>query len=150
MTAPAFIPLRLHTEFSTVDGIVRIDDAVKRAKQQDLPAIGMSDLMNIFGMVKFYKACRGTGIKPIVAVDAWLENEEDRDKPFRLMLIAKDRNGYLRLCELLTEAHLSNQYRGRSELKRAWLENGDNSHLIMLSGAHLGDIAVSLSKGQQE
>jgi DNA polymerase-3 subunit alpha len=150
MTAPAFIPLRLHSEFSTVDGIVRIDDAVKRAKAQGLPAIGLSDLMNIFGMVKFYKACRGTGIKPIVAVDAWLENEEDRDKPFRLMLIAKDRNGYLRLCELLTEAHLSNQYRGRSELKRAWLENGDNSHLIMLSGAHLGDIAVSLSNGQQE
>ncbi|TCP08451.1 DNA polymerase III alpha subunit [Crenobacter luteus] len=150
MNAPAFIPLRLHTEFSVTDGIVRIDDAVKRAKSLGLPALGMSDLMNLFGMVKFYKACRSAGIKPIVSVDAWLENEDDRDKPYRLMLIAKDRDGYGRLCELLAEAYLHNQYRGRAELKRAWLEAGDNSHLLCLSGAHLGDVGLSLINGNPD
>lgn len=150
MNAPSFIHLRLHSEFSITDGIVRLDDAVKRAKSDNMPAIGMSDLMNIFGLVKFYKACRAQGLKPIIACDVWLENEEDRDKPFRLMLIAKDRDGYGRLCELLTDAFTHNQYRGRAEIKREWLEKGDNSHLLCLSGAQMGDVCHALSNGQRD
>ncbi|WP_024303592.1 DNA polymerase III subunit alpha [Pseudogulbenkiania sp. MAI-1] len=150
MTPPSFVHLRLHSEFSIHDGIVRLDDAVKRAKKAGMPAIGMSDLMNLFGMVKFYKACRGNGIKPIVSVDVLISNEDDRDKPWRLLLTAKNRAGYLRLCDLLTQAMLHNQYRGRAELKREWLENGDNSQLICLSGAHLGDIGLALANGQRD
>ncbi|HEY9100529.1 DNA polymerase III subunit alpha [Chitinimonas sp.] len=150
MTSPAFIHLRLHSEYSVTDGIVRIDDAVKRAKKYNMPALGISDLMNLFGMVKHYKTARGSGLKPIAGVDIWLENEEDRDKPFRALLIAKDRDGYGRLCELITEAFRQNQYRGRAELKRAWLESGDNSHLIALSGAHLGDVGQALLAGNEE
>ncbi|EEG06672.1 DNA polymerase III subunit alpha [Pseudogulbenkiania ferrooxidans] len=150
MNPPRFVHLRLHSEFSVYDGIVRLDDAVKRAKQHGMPAIGMSDLMNLFGMVKFYKACRGNGIKPIVSVDALISNDDDRDKPSRLLLTAKNRAGYLRLCDLLTQAVLHNQYRGRAELKREWLENGDNSQLICLSGAHLGDVGMALANGQRD
>ncbi|WP_374350639.1 DNA polymerase III subunit alpha, partial [Chitinimonas sp.] len=147
MTSPAFIHLRLHSEYSVSDGIVRIDDAVKRAKQQQMPALGISDLMNLFGMVKHYKTCRGSGIKPIAGVDAWIENEEDRDKPFRILLIARNRAGYGRLCELVTAAFRHNQYRGRAELKRAWLAEGDNSQLIALSGAQLGDVGQAILNG---
>ncbi|WP_054285868.1 DNA polymerase III subunit alpha [Gulbenkiania mobilis] len=150
MNAPRFIPLRLHTEFSITDGIVRVDDAVARARTQQLPALGLSDLMNLFGLVKFYKACRSAGLKPIVSCDVWLENEEDRDKPYRMMLTVKNRAGYLRLCELLADAYTHNQYRGRAELKRAWLEDGDNSNLICLSGAHLGDVGVALCNGNPD
>ncbi|WP_028535766.1 DNA polymerase III subunit alpha [Paludibacterium yongneupense] len=150
MNAPSFIHLRLHSEFSITDGIVRLDDAVKRARQYSMPALGMSDLMNIFGMVKFYKACREQGIKPIISCDVWLENEEDRDKPFRLMLTVKNRAGYGRLCVLLADAFTRNQYRGRAEIKRAWLEDGDNSDLICLSGAHLGDVSAALANGQRD
>ena len=150
MNAPRFIHLRLHSEFSITDGIVRLDDAVKRAQKDNMPAMGMSDLMNLFGMVKFYKACRNKGIKPIVSADIWLENEEDRDKPTRLMLTVKNREGYRRLCELLTQAFTHNQYRGRAEIKRAWLESGDNSNLLCLSGAHMGDVGVALAMGQRE
>lgn len=150
MNAPRFIHLRLHSEFSITDGIVRLDDAVKRAQKDNMPAMGMSDLMNLFGMVKFYKSCRNKGIKPIVSADIWLENEEDRDKPTRLMLTVKNREGYRRLCELLTQAFTHNQYRGRAEIKRAWLESGDNSNLLCLSGAHLGDVGVALAMGQRE
>lgn len=145
--SPKFIHLRVHSEFSVTDGIVRIKNIVKRAAEQNMPALGISDLMNLFGVVKFYKACRSAGIKPVVAVDAWLENERDREKPYRLMLIAKNHQGYLRLCELLSAAVLNNQYRGRSELKRAWLEDGDNRNLICLSGAQEGDIAELLRNG---
>lgn len=150
MTSPAFIHLRLHSEYSITDGIVRIDDAVQRAKQHKMPALGISDLMNLFGLVKHYKTTRGSGIKPIAGVDVWIENEEDRDKPFRALLIAKNRAGYGRLCELITQAFRRNQYRGRAELKRAWLADGDNSQLIALSGAQLGDIGVALLNGNDE
>ena len=149
MNAPHFIHLRIHSEYSISDGIVRMDDAVKRAQQDNMPALGMSDLMNLFGMVKFYKACRSHGIKPVVSCDAWLENPDDRDKPFRLLLTAKNRAGYGRLCALLSEAYLHNQYRGRAEISRTQLEAGDNSQLICLSGAQAGDIAQALMAGQR-
>lgn len=140
MNAPAYIHLRLHSEFSVSDGIVRLEDAVKRAKADKMPALGMSDLMNLFGLVKHYKACRNAGIKPIIGLDAWIENPENRDKPFRALLICKNRDGYGRLCELITMAFRDNQYRGRGELKKEWFTSGDNSGLIALSGAELGEI----------
>jgi DNA polymerase-3 subunit alpha len=150
MNSPRFIHLRLHSEFSITDGIVRLDDAVERAKQLNMPALGCSDLMNLFGLVKFYKACRGQGLKPIISCDIWLENPEDRDKPFRLMLTVRNRAGYGRLCALLTLAYTENQYRGRAEIKREWLENGNNQGLLCLSGGQLGDIGVALGNGQRD
>lgn len=149
-SAPQFIHLRLHSEFSITDGIVRLGEAVKYAAKLGMPALGLSDLMNMFGMVKFYKTCRNAGVKPIIGIDAWLENTDDRDQPYRLLLIAKNKDGYLRLCDLLSQAILHNQYRGRSELKREWLESGDNSQLLCLSGAHLGDIGEKLRNGHSE
>ncbi|KAF0813201.1 DNA polymerase III subunit alpha [Andreprevotia sp. IGB-42] len=150
MKQPAFVHLRLHSEFSVTDGIVRLDDAVKHAKKLAMPAIATTDLMNLFGMVKLYKACRSNGIKPIVGIDAWIENEEDRDKPFRILLLAKNRGGYGRLCELLTLAFRTNQYRDRAEIKKEWIASGDNSGLICLSGAHLGEPGLAILNGNYE
>ncbi|GHD59113.1 DNA polymerase III subunit alpha [Jeongeupia chitinilytica] len=150
MNQPAFIHLRLHSEFSVTDGIVRIDDAVKHAKKLGMPALGISDLMNLFGLVKHYKACRSAGIKPIIGLDAWIENEADRDKPFRTLLLARDRDGYGRLCELLTRAYRDNQYRDRAELRKDWIADGDNSHLLCLSGGHSGEIGQTLLSGNYD
>ncbi|MBV1776892.1 DNA polymerase III subunit alpha [Burkholderiaceae bacterium DAT-1] len=148
MTHPAFIHLRLHSEYSVTDGIVRLGDAAKRAVKHGMPALGVSDLMNLFGMVKHYKTCRGAGIKPICGADVWIENPEDRDRPSRALLIARDRGGYGRLCELLTRAFRQNQYRGRAELKREWIAEGDNTGVIVLSGAQLGDVGQAILNGQ--
>src|SRR5512146_706301 len=93
-SSPAFVHLRLHTEFSIEDGITRIDDAIAAAADDGMPALGISDLANLFGMVKHYKGCRGKGIKPITAADVWITNEVDRDKAFRVLLICKNRKGY--------------------------------------------------------
>ena len=150
MTTPRFVHLRLHTEFSVTDGITRVDDAVKRAVGERMPALGISDLMNLFGMVKHYKACLKQGVKPIIGVDAWLENETDRDQPFRLLLIAMNRTGYHRLCELMTDAYRTNQYRGRAELKREWLDAASCEHLILVSGAQFGDVGQALLAGNLE
>ena len=118
---PQFIHLRLHSEYSVTDGIVRIDEAVGHAAADGMPALAVTDLGNLFGMVKFYKAARAAGIKPIVGADCWVQNPVDRDKPSRILLLAASRKGYLRLCELLSRAWLVNQHRSRAEIDKAWL-----------------------------
>jgi len=146
MSVPAFVHLRLHTEFSIVDGIVRIEDAVAKAAADGMGALAITDLANMFGMVKFYKAARAAGVKPILGCDVWIENESDRDKPARLALLVRSREGYLALCDLLSRAWLANQHRGRAEIKRAWLADGGARGLIALSGALSGDVGMALAQ----
>ncbi len=141
---PKFVHLRLHSEYSIVDGIVRIDDAVAAAAADDMPALALTDLSNLFGMVKFYQAARGKGLKPLLGADVWITNEKDRDKPFRALLLCASRTGYLRLSDWLTRAYRANQHRGRAELHRDWLREDGTDGLIALSGAHLGDIGHAL------
>jgi DNA polymerase-3 subunit alpha len=142
MAAPRFVHLRLHSEYSVSDGIVRVEEAVERARDDGMPAIALTDAANLFGMVKFYRAARAAGVKPIVGADCWLQNEADREKPCRLLLLCTSRAGYLRLSELLSRAWLRNQHRGRAELARDWLENTEG--LIALSGAAGGDVGQAL------
>jgi DNA polymerase-3 subunit alpha len=142
--APQFIHLRLHSEYSISDGIVRLDDAVERAVADRMPALALTDLANVFGLVKFYQAARGKGLKPIVGCDLWIANEQDRDKPHRLLLLCQNRPGYLRLCELLSRAYRGNQYRGRAEVVTGWFRELGTEGLIALSGGCLGDVGHAL------
>ncbi len=146
MPNPAFVHLRLHSEFSITDGIVRIDEAVARAAADGMPALAITDLANVFGMVKFYKAARAAGVKPVIGCDVWITNESERDKPHRLLLLTQSRAGYLRLSELLTRAWLENQHRGRAELMKSWFAEGTDG-LIALSGATQGDVGAALLRG---
>jgi len=141
----------MHSEYSIVDGLVRIDDIVKVAAKDGQAAMAVTDLANLFGMVKFYKAARGKGVKPIAGCDVWITNDADREKPSRLLLLVKNRHGYLQLCELLSKAWLGNLYKGRAEVRREWLEQlrheeGGNG-LIALSGAQGGDIGQAIDNG---
>jgi len=144
MPAPSFVHLRLHSEYSIADGIVRLEEAVDAAAADGMPALALTDLANVFGMVKFYQAARAAGVKPVIGCDVWLENESDRDKPHRLLLLCQSRAGYLRLSELMTRAYRANQYRGRAELKKSWFEETGSDGLIALSGAHHGDVGQAL------
>ena len=143
MSAPRFVHLRMHSEYSVNDGIVRIDDAVARAAADGMPALGLTDAGNVFGMVKFYGAARAAGVKPIVGADCWLQNAADRDKPFRVLLLCASRSGYHCLCELLSRAWLTNQHRGRAEIERGWLASASEG-LIALSAAAAGDVGQAL------
>jgi DNA polymerase III subunit alpha len=142
-----FVHLRLHSEYSIVDGAVRIDDAIAAVVKDQMGALALTDLSNVFGLVKFYQAARKEGIKPIIGSDVWITNTEDRDKPFRLQLLVKNHQGYLNLCELLTKASLTNQFKGRSELDESWFKHHAEG-LIALSGARLGDVGQHLLAGQ--
>jgi DNA polymerase-3 subunit alpha len=159
---PDFVHLRVHSEYSIVDGLVRIDDVVKAAAKDKQGALAVTDLSNLFGMVKFYKTARGKGVKPVIGCEVWITNDDNREKPCRLLLLAKNRVGYLQLCELLSMAWLTNQYKGRAELRTEWLqalkdqtydvmpgESGANG-LIVLSGAQFGDVGCAIDNGNLE
>ena len=140
-----FVHLRLHSEFSIVDGIVRLDEAVARAAAERMPALAITDLGNLFGAVKFFKEARSQGVQPIIGCDVWIENEKNRDQPARLLLLCRNQAGYLNLCQLLTRAFRENMWRGRAEINRKWLSgNGATDGLIALSGAAFGDIGQAI------
>lgn len=147
---PSFIHLRLHSEFSIVDGLVRIDDVVNAAAADSQPALALTDLSNFFGLIKFYRAARSAGVKPIAGCDVWITNDEHRDRPARLLLLIKNHDGYLQLCDLLSKAWLENQHRGRAEIRFEWLQELSRTaplELIALSGAQQGDVGSALDNG---
>lgn len=147
-TSPLFVHLRVHSEYSVVDGIARIPALVAKAVAAGQPALALTDLGNLFGLIKFYRAARKAGVKPIAGADIWLENPEDRDQPYRLLLLVSNQQGYLALCELLTRAWLDNQYKGRGEIKREWLLGQPG--LIVLSGGRAGDVGHMLAAGKMD
>ena len=147
MTSPRFIHLRLHSEYSVTDGIVRLGDAVKAAAADGMPALALTDLANLFGLVKFYSAARGKGIKPVAGADVWIADPEAPDAATRLLLLVRNKAGYLQLCELLSRAYLVEGRRDRAEIRREWLAGVGCDGLIALSGAQQGDVGEALAHG---
>jgi DNA polymerase-3 subunit alpha len=145
MTAPRFVHLRLHTEYSIADGMARVDDAVTAAAADGMPALAITDASNVFGAIKFFEAARSRGVQPLIGCDLWLSNEKNRDAPYRMPVLCRNRQGYLVLCDLLTRAHAQNQWRGRAEVRREWLAGLDG--LIVLSGGPAGDVGAALAAG---
>ncbi|ALF87619.1 MULTISPECIES: DNA polymerase III subunit alpha [Ralstonia solanacearum species complex] len=155
MNSPRFVHLRLHSEYSIVDGNVRLDEAVKAAAADGMGALALTDLANAFGLVRFYKEARGKGVKPVVGADVWITNHDERDKPSRLLLLVRNKQGYLNLCTLLARAWLSNQHRGRAEIAPEWFDEPGvedaplSTGLLALSGAMGGDVGMALANGNE-
>jgi DNA polymerase-3 subunit alpha len=143
------IHLHLHSEYSLSDGIVRIDELVAAAVREGAPAVALTDLANLFGAVKFCQAAVKAGIKPIIGSDVWIDNPADRNKPFRLVLLCQNRQGYLNLNQLLTRAYADGQHGGKPCIQREWF-TGHTDGLIVLSGALDGDIGQALATGHAE
>ncbi len=149
MSVPSFVHLRLHTEFSIVDSTLRVGDTVALAASDDQAALAITDLSNLFGFVKFYKAARAKGIKPICGVDAWIEALDPAQEPTRVILLAESHAGYLKLCDWLTRAFRDNQQRGRAMIKRDWIGDAALTEgVFCLSGGWFGDIGIALRNGQ--
>ena len=142
----AFIHLHLHSEYSLADGIVRIKPLIKRAVELGMPAVALTDLSNLFGMVKFYRAALAAGVKPIIGSDIWIENPEDHNKPFRLVLLCQNQTGYRYLNALLTRAYIEGQHTGRPCVSREWF-SGCTDGLIALSAAQEGDLGQAIAAG---
>ena len=129
-----FVHLHVHTEFSLQDSIVRIKDLVRSVARMGMPAVAVTDLANLFAVVKFYKQALANGIKPVIGSDVWIENPEDHNKPYRLVLLCQNIVGYRNLSRLLSRAYIEGQHSGRPCIHPDWL-SGSSDGLIVLSGA---------------
>ncbi|MDR1057274.1 MAG: DNA polymerase III subunit alpha [Coxiellaceae bacterium] len=141
--AAEFIHLNLHTEYSIVDGIVRIDQLFAKCVTYNMPAIALTDQSNLFALVKFYKTAVVYGVKPIIGVEVWLENEVNRAYPFKILLLAQNQQGYLRILKIVSKSFVEGQYLGVPIVKKVWLEELSDG-LIVLSGAKSGDVGQAL------
>ena len=152
-----FIHLRLHSEFSVVDGTVRIDEAVKTAASHNQGALAVTDLNNLFGAVKFYKQARSSGVKPIIGAEIVVEGftaatKHDATKEptlSRMVLLVQNTQGYLNLSELLARAWTQNTARAQAVIKLDWLREL-NEGLILLSGAQAGPVGQALVQGDAQ
>ncbi len=142
-----FVHLRLHSEFSVVDGTCRIDDTVEAAAKDGQPALAITDLNNLFGAIKFYKAARGKGVKPVVGAEVWLQGlGADASHLSKVLLLVQNRDGYLNLCELLARAWTKNVVRAQGVCTVEWLRELSGG-LICLSGAQAGPVGQALVQG---
>ena len=156
-----FVHLRVHTEYSLVDGIVRIesekkdDGALVREGLVDavarlgMPAVAVTDHANLFALVKFYKNAQSKGVKPLVGVDLLVRDEAERADPSRLVLLCQNERGYLNLTRLVTRGYLEGQGRHGPTLARSWLDRETTSGLVALSGAREGDVGRALLAGHE-
>ncbi len=147
MTSP-FIHLRVHSDFSMMDGLNKVKPILEKVSQMNMPAVALTDQMNMCGLVKFYSECHGRGIKPIIGTDFWVTNEAFGDTPFRLTLLAMNNEGYKNITILISKAYLRGHVSHRAVIDQSWLAEHAEG-VIVLSGAQLGDVGVALTKNNK-
>ncbi len=145
-----FVHLRLHTEYSLVDGIVRVPDLMAAVAAAGMPAVALTDQSNLFAMVKFYKEALAAGVKPVIGVDAWIREAGERAAPSRAVFLCQNLLGYRHLTQLVTRSFLEGQQRGPPMLERAWLQSDMLQGLIVLSGGADGDIGQAIARGRDD
>ena len=148
MTQP-FVHLLTHTEYSMVDGLCRIKPLLERVKELGGTAQAITDKMNLFGMVKFYKAALNIGIKPIIGSDICLSHGEKQQS--RLILLAQNHAGYHNLTKLISKAYTDGpRVDGMPHIPVEWLDSNITQHLIALSGGLEGELGQSILTNTQD
>ena len=145
-----FVHLRLHTEYSLLDGIVRVPELIAAVSAAGMPAVAVTDQSNLFAMVKFYKEALAAGVKPLIGVDAWIRGAGERAPPSRAVFLCQDLTGYRHLTQLVTRSYLEGQRRGPPMLERSWLQSDVLQGLIVLSGGADGDIGQAIARGRDD
>jgi len=142
----SFVHLRLHTEYSLVDSTVRIKQLMPAVEEGGMPAVAMTDQNNLFGMVKFYRAARAQGLKPIFGVDVLLEDSEDESLLYHMILLCQNNLGYKNITKLISKSYMEGQKLGIPRVKYDWIAQFSDG-VIALSGARDGDIGYALLAG---
>src|SRR5579863_8712624 len=143
---PRFIHLRLHSEYSLADSVIRVPELMEAAAAGGMPALGLTDRGNLFALVKFYKEALSHGVKPLIGADLRLRHG-DNGETVLLTLLCCGREGYLNLSALITKSYLEGQKLGQPLLERGWFV-GRTAGLIALSGGRDGDIGHALLAGR--
>ncbi len=144
----SFVHLRLHTEYSLIDGLLRIRPSLNRVAELGMPAVAITDHHNFFGLVKAYKAAADLGIKLIVGADLHVLDPLDEDRHHELCLLAQNETGYRNLMLLLSRSYQQGQYLGRPRVQQAWISEYAEG-VIALSGGRQGDIGQALLNGRE-
>lgn len=144
-----FVHLRLHSEYSLIDGLVRIKPLVKRLVDLDMPAVAITDHSNFFGLVKLYKAASSSGIKPIFGVDLKVVDSDVEEQSYPISLLAMDEEGYRNLTILISKSYTEGQYLGAPFVRKAWLEEYSAGIIAMSAGA-AGDVGQALISGKHD
>ena len=142
-TAPGFVHLSLHSEYSLIDSVIRIPQLMERLQQLNMNCVALTDHSNLFAMVKFYRAAERAGIKPIIGAEVQLIPGSGSASPGRLLLLCQNRQGYTNLCRLLSAAYLQSASRDQHWISKDELFR-HQAGLIALSGGLSGDIGQSL------
>ena len=143
-----FVHLRLHSEYSLVDGLVRLKPLAQKVAELKMPAVALTDFNNFFGLVKFYKACQSNGIKPILGSEVIIQDDVEETGGSQLVLLICNDIGYKNLTELISRAYQEGQKQSSPTVKLEWLE-GHSDGLIALSGGRLGEIGIALISGRK-
>ena len=148
MTQQHFVHLHLHSEYSLSDGIIRIEDLVQLSSEYNFPAVALTDLSNLFGLIKFYRLAREKGVKPIVGCELQLVKEAGSlSAPF--VLLVKNKKGYTNLTKLVSKAYIEGQESQGPFVRIEWLEDYSEG-LIALSGGQRGHIGQALLLKQKK
>ena len=147
MTAVEFVHLKLHSEFSLVDGLIKIGKLVARTVEADMPAVAVTDLCNFYTLIKFYRAANSAGIKPICGCEIRVLDEADPQASSEMTLLVMNAEGYQNLTRLISHAWLEGQVQGRPYVRREWIVERAEG-LIALSGGCEGDIGKALLAGR--
>ncbi|MGC9456060.1 MAG: DNA polymerase III subunit alpha [Halothiobacillaceae bacterium] len=139
-----FVHLHLHSEFSLVDGMLRIKGMMKPLAEQGMPAVALTDQGNLFALVKFYRAAQSAGIKPIIGADLWVRGAEEQAPPARLVLLCQNDEGFRNLTMLLSRGYCEGQHDGQPMIRAEWLSPERCAGLIALSGGREGEIGQLL------
>ncbi|HWW29029.1 MAG TPA: DNA polymerase III subunit alpha, partial [Steroidobacteraceae bacterium] len=150
MVVTTFVHLRLHTEYSLLDGIVRVPELMAAVAAAGMPAVALTDQSNLFAMVKFYKEAQGAGVKPLIGVDAWIREVGEHAAPSRVVFLCQNLAGYRHLTQLVTRSFLEGQQRGAPMLERSWISREALEGLIILSGGFEGDIGQAIARGRDD
>ncbi|MGL5991799.1 MAG: DNA polymerase III subunit alpha [Plesiomonas sp.] len=148
MAQPRFVHLRVHSDYSMIDGLSKTVPLVKKAAALNMPALGITDFTNLCGLVKFYGAAHGAGVKPIIGADFLLHNPLLGDELSELTVLAANNTGYQNLTLLISQAYQRGYVQNSPVIDRDWLVDL-NEGLILLSGARQGDVGKSLLRDNQ-
>jgi DNA polymerase-3 subunit alpha len=146
---PKFIHLRVHSDYSMCDGLNKVKPIIAKASDLGMPALALTDQTNLCGLVKYYHAAHGAGIKPIIGCDFWVKSDELENELFRIVVLATDNVGYKNLTELISQAYLRGHIQGKAVIDKLWLIKYAPG-LILLSAGREGDIGKALIKGNTE
>ena len=140
-----FIHLRVHSDFSMMDGLNKVKPLLDECVKQEMPAIALTDQMNMCGLVKFYSEAHNRGIKPIIGTDVWVQDLSQSDDIFRLTLLATNNDGYKNITVLISKAYQRGHVNHLPVIDKDWLIE-HQAGVLILSGATRGDVGQALVK----